>query len=314
VNTIYLKIKGTGSFLPPYVLTNKELEEMVDTSDAWITDRTGIKERRIAKSERTYEMAVEASKAAIGSADISPKDIDIIIATTITPDYFTPSLSCLVQKELGIDNAFCFDVNAACSGFCYALDIAESYIKAGKAKNILIVSSEVLSKITDYTDRNTCVLFGDGAGAVVASADDNCGMHSSHIVSIGELGDVLTSEVFGEDKYVKMNGKEVYKFAVSVNIKTVTELLTRSSLTIDDIAYIVPHQANKRIISAVAQKLDCGIEKIFMNLDKYGNTSSASIPICLDEMNRNNMLKKGDKIILVGFGGGLTYGGVLIEW
>lgn len=314
MNIIYLQIKGTGSFLPDYILTNKELETMVDTSDEWITDRTGIKERRIAKDITVYEMAAKASQFAMENAKITPKDIDIIIATTITPDYFTPSLSCLVQKEIGAENAYCFDVNAACSGFCYALDVADNYIKANKAKTILIVASEALSKITDYTDRNTCVLFGDGAGAVVAEAGDEPGMSESYMKSMGEIGDVLLASTSVDNYYVKMNGKEVYKFAVNVCTETVNELIKRNNLTIDDIRYIVPHQANKRIISAVSAKLKCETDKIFMNVEKYGNTSSASIPVCLDEMNKNNMLRKGDKIILVGFGGGLTYGGALIEW
>ncbi len=315
MTTIYLQIKGTGSFLPPYVLTNDALEHMVDTSDEWITDRTGIKERRLAKETATYEMATSAALKALEDAQVSPQDIDLIIATTITPDYFTPSLSCLVQKEIGADNAFCFDVNAACSGFCYALDVADCYIKTGKAKRILIVASEALSRITDYTDRNTCVLFGDGAGAVVVSGGDEPGMTDSFLAATGRDGEVLAADMFGDGAArVRMNGKEVYKFAVSVNIKIVNLLLERNSLTVGDIAYIVQHQANKRIISAVSNKLGLSEDRIFMNLDKYGNTSSASIPICLDEMNRSGMLKKGDKVILVGFGAGLTYGGVLLTW
>lgn len=314
MNIIFLQIKGTGSFLPEYILTNQELETMVDTSDEWITDRTGIKERRLSKGLAVYEMAKKASLNAIENADLTPNDIDIIIAATITPDFFTPSLSCLVQKEIGAVNAFCVDINAACSGFCYALDVAENYIKSNKAKTILIVASEALSKITDYTDRNTCVLFGDGAGAVIAVAGDEAGMSESYLKSMGAIGDVLVASTSHDDCYVKMNGKEVYKFAVNVCVETVNELLSRSNLAIDDINYIVPHQANKRIISAVSSKLKCETDKIFTNLEKYGNTSSASIPICLDEMNKNNMLRKGDKIILVGFGGGLTYGGALIEW
>lgn len=311
---IFLQIKGTGSFLPEYILTNKELEGLVETSDEWITERTGIKQRRLAKELSSFEMAAAASRAAIQSAGILPDDIDIIIAATITPDYFTPSLSCLVQKQLGAKKAFCFDINAACSGFCYALDLADSYIKAGKAKTILIAASEALSRITDYSDRNTCVLFGDGAGAVVACAAGVPGLIDSVCSSVGSMGDVLEVSVFGDNRFIKMNGKEVYKFAVGANIETITRLAERNGLSIHDIDHIVLHQANKRIISAVCSKLGLDVGKMFINLEKYGNTSSASIPICLDEMNKKGMLKQGDKIVMVGFGGGLTYGGALMQW
>ncbi|MDR0405466.1 MAG: ketoacyl-ACP synthase III [Clostridiales bacterium] len=314
MNGIYLQIKGTGSYLPDQVLTNRALEAMVDTSDEWITDRTGIKERRLCGDTKVYEMAARAATAAMTDAGITANEIDAIIAATITPDCYTPSLSCLVQKELGADGAFCFDVNAACSGFTYALDVADSYIKAGKAKTVLIVASEAISRITDYTDRNTCVLFGDGAGAVVACASDTPGMIDCCLGASGAAGEVLRASAFAEDRCVKMNGKEVYKFAVNVNIKVINELLTRSGLAIGDVSRVVPHQANKRIISAVASKLDYDADRIFTNLEKYGNTSSASIPICLDEMNKGGLLRDGDKIILVGFGGGLTYGGALITW
>ncbi|OQB13992.1 MAG: 3-oxoacyl-(acyl-carrier-protein) synthase 3 [Firmicutes bacterium ADurb.Bin193] len=311
---INLQIKGTGSFLPDYILTNAELETMVDTSDEWITDRTGIKERRICKENTVSEMAVGAAERALYSAQISACNIDLIIAATITPDFFTPSLSCIVQKEIGAENAFCFDINAACTGFVYALDIADCYVKTGRAKNILIVASEAISKITDYTDRNTCVLFGDGAGAVVATAGEGHGLIDSYIKAIGAMGDVLVSSTCKEDSFIKMNGKEVYKFAVSACSEAINALTSKNGITFGDLKYIVPHQANDRIVGAVAAKLGWDKEKFFMNVEKYGNTSSASIPICLDEMNKGGMLSHGDKIILVGFGAGLTYGGVLLEW
>ncbi len=300
--------------MPQHVLTNQDLEKMVDTSDEWITERTGIKERHIAKGISTAYMAIKASQKAMDSAWVTPDEIDIIIAATITPDYLTPSLSCLVQKEFGADSAFCFDINAACSGFCYALDIADLYIKTGRAKTILIVASEMLSRITDYTDRRTCVLFGDGAGAVIARAGDTKGVMDSICCAVGGLGDVLKASVFEDYKFIQMNGKEVYKFAVRVNIETITQLLSNNNLSTDDIAYLVPHQANKRIIATVSSKLGIDSDKTYINVDRYGNTSSASIPICLDEMNKKGLLKDGDKIILTGFGGGLTYAGILLQW
>ena len=300
--------------MPEHILSNSDLEAMVETSDEWITERTGIKERRLAKDIPAFEMAAIAAQKALEDASVSPSEIDVIIAATITPDYYTPSLSCLVQKQLCANRAFCFDINAACSGFCYALDIADNYIKTNKAKTILIVASEAISRITDYTDRNTCVLFGDGAGAIVACAGRDRGMYDCILKAIGSMGDVLKAGMFSENKYIKMAGREVYKFAVNANVDTITSLLERNNIGIEDIDHIIPHQANKRIISAVSIKLGINADKIYTNLEKYGNTSSASIPICLDEMNKKNMLKSGDMLILVGFGGGLTYGGSLIQW
>jgi len=300
--------------LPEHVLTNSDLEAMVETSDEWITERTGIKQRRIAKDISVSEMATEAAKRAMENAGVSSDEIDIIIAATITPEYFTPSLSCLVQKALDAKEAFCFDVNAACSGFCYALDIADCYIKTKKAKTILIVASEALSHITDYTDRRTCVLFGDGAGAVVTRAGDSKGMIDSVCRSIGELGNVLQVKAFGDNRFIEMNGKEVYKFAVGANVEIINNLLSNNRLAINDISHFVFHQANSRIISAVSSRLHIEAGKTYINVEKYGNTSSASIPICLDEMNRNGLIKQGEKLIVVGFGGGLTYAGALLEW
>lgn len=311
--TIYLQIKSMGSYLPEHILTNKDLENMVDTSDEWIVERTGIKQRYINKDKSATYMAVQSAKNALEKANLPAEELDMIIATTITPDYFTPSMACMVQKEVGAENAFCFDVNAACSGFVYALDIANAYIKSGMAKNILIASSEYLSKITDYTDRGTCILFGDGAASAVVTAGEEPGMLDSYVKSIGKLGDVLES-ANKPNSYVTMNGREVYKFAVKVNVETIKKLMADNNLTFDDIKYIVPHQANQRINEAVAAKLKCPPNIFYSNIEKYGNTSSASIPICLDELETDNKLKPGDKIIVVGFGGGLTYAGALIEW
>ena len=286
---------------------------MVDTSDEWITERTGIKERRINKGTPAAQLASEAALRALEDAKIGAEEIDVIIATTIGADYLTPSLSCMIQKETGVRNAFCFDINAACSGFVYALDVANAYIKSGRASNILIVSAEMLSRYTDYTDRSTCVLFGDGTAAVVVRAGEQPGMISGYLKSNGSMGDVL--EVANRPgAYLTMNGREVYKFAVRVNVETITHLMEENGLTFGDIKYIIPHQANKRIIEGVAAKLKCPLELFYMNVEKYGNTSSASVPICLDELNKAGKLQTGDKIIMVGFGGGLTYAGAFIEW
>jgi 3-oxoacyl-[acyl-carrier-protein] synthase-3 len=311
--TIYLQIKAMGSYLPEHILTNADLEKMVDTSDEWIVERTGIKQRYINKENTAAYMASQAAAKALSKAEIAAGDLDMIIATTITPDFFTPSMACMVQKDIGAENAFCFDINAACSGFVYALDIANAYIKGGAAKNILIVSSEQLSRITDYTDRGTCILFGDGAAATVVVAGEKQGLVDRYIRSIGKLGDVLEC-ASAQGSYITMNGREVYKFAVSASVETIKKLMKDNDLTFDDIKYIIPHQANQRINEAVSAKLKCPPNIFYSNIEKYGNTSSASIPICLDELESSGKLKAGDKIIIVGFGGGLTFAGALIEW
>lgn len=318
-------IIGIGSYSPSKIITNNDLSEIVETTDQWISERTGIKERRISNGEDTSIMATKAAKEAIRVAGISEVDIDLIIVATITPDMYTPSTACIVQKNIGANNATAFDINAACSGFIYGIQMAESLMKIQNYKNALVIGSETLSKIVDWTDRSTCVLFGDGAGAVVISDSNIKGIYKTYSKSDGAKGDCLTSgalevnspfvqEKLEKNQYIKMDGREVFKFATSVIAEAVNKVLSESDISIDDVAYIIPHQANMRIIQYAAKRLGVSMDKFYVNLDKYGNTSSASIPVALNELYKSGELKKGDKIILVGFGGGLTYGSALIEW
>lgn len=322
-----IKLIGIGSYTPEKIVKNDDLSSIVETSDEWISTRTGIRERRISIDENTSQLASQAAVKAIANAGITPEDIDLIIVATITPDSFMPSTACLVQDKIGALNAVAFDVNAACTGFIYALNTASLFISSGQYKTALVIGAEVLSKVMDWTDRNTCVLFGDGAGAVVLTSGDKNNEIYTNLKSDGSKSKVLTcpavplKNVFIEEKdntentnTVKMNGKEVFKFAVKVIVSSVEDILKESGYSIEDIKYIVPHQANFRIIDAAAKKLEVEESKFFMNLNKYGNTSGASIPLALDEMYRASLIEKGDKLILVGFGGGLTWGSVLIEW
>lgn len=323
---VHSRIVDTGMYVPDKILTNDDLEKMVDTSDEWIYSRTGIKERRIS-SFSTSVLGLKAVNDLLTKIDKNPLDIDLIVFCTISPDNNTPSCSCLVQKHIGAKNATAFDINAACTGFIYGLVLADGLIKTGKYKNAIVIGSEVLSKLINWKDRNTCVLFGDGAGAVFieATSDTNTGIIDTYTRSIGEKSDSLisrsipvsnfmvenTEEIY---PYIEMDGREVFKFAVSSIVESIEKLLKDNKLSIDDIKCIVPHQANIRIIEAAAQKLKISVEKFFTNLHKYGNTSAASIPIALDEVNRFGNCKKGDLVILVGFGGGLTYGSILVRW
>ena len=318
-----VKILSFGGYVPERIVTNDELMTVVETSDEWISSRTGIKERRISQGDNTSDLATKAAKIALERSNLKPEDIDLIIVATTSPDNFTPATACLVQGRLGAMNAFCFDLNAACSGFLFALNTASQFIKTGQCKTALVIGAEVLSKIVDWTDRNTCVLFGDGAGAVVITASTVPGILSVHSGSDGSKGMALTcpatplTNMFLRDEttkcYVKMNGKEVFKFAVRVMPDSVERVLKETNLKIEDIKYIVPHQANLRIIEFAAKKLGLSMDKFYVNLDKFGNTSAATIPIALNEMYENGLLLKGDKIIAVGFGGGLTWGSALIE-
>lgn len=319
------RIVGTGMYVPDDILNNNDLERMVDTSDEWIYTRTGIKERRISTIE-TYKLGVKAVEDLLSKTKFDPLDIDLIIFCTISPDNNTPSCSCLVQKYINAKNATAFDINAACTGFIYGLVVADSMLKTGNYKNAVVVCGEVLSKLVDWRDRNTCVLFGDGAAAaLISSSSDDSGVIDTYTKSVGEKSDSLISEAIalsnfivekpdGSDCYIKMDGREVFKFAVSSIVESIEFLLRKNDLSIDDISYIVPHQANIRIIESAAQKLKIPVDKFFTNLHKYGNTSAASIPIALNEMMSTCNVKKGDLIIIVGFGGGLTYGSVLIKW
>lgn len=317
------RIIGTGSYLPPNIIDNKELEKLVNTSDEWIQEKVGIKQRHICTDDTTSDMAVYASLNAIENANIDPKDIDLILVATLSPERATPSMSCIVQAKVGATNATCFDLNAACSGFVYALQTADAYIKAGMAKTALIIGSETLSKLVDWKDRNTCILFADGAGAAIVT-DSDVGIISSVTHSDGSKGmslkckDRSTRNFLvkkAEDPhYIQMIGGDILKFAVRKVPACIELLLEQANCTKDELKYIVLHQANMRIISSVAHKLEMSEEKFPTNIANCGNTSSASIPLLLDELNRDGRLEKGDKIVLCGFGGGLTWGAQLIVW
>ncbi|WP_455804653.1 beta-ketoacyl-ACP synthase III [Clostridium butyricum] len=318
-------IAGTGAYVPSLAVTNDDISELVETNDEWIMKRTGIRERRISQGEDTSDMASKAALCALERADVDPRDVDLIIVATISPDMFIPSVACLVQSKIGADDAACFDINVACSGFVYAMEIAQSMMKSMNYKNALIIGSETLSKVINWKDRSTCILFGDGAGATVLQRTEEPGIIKSYLKSEGKKGDALTigaadfntpfsKESVERDRHIYMNGGDVLKFAVNALADSVNKVLDETGLSMDDIKYIVPHQANVRIIQSAAKKLHTDLDKFYINLERYGNTSSASVPIALNEMYEKGMLKKGDKFILVAFGGGLTYAATMIEW
>jgi len=324
----YSKIIGTGSSLPAKILTNADLELMVDTSDEWITARTGIKERRIASDgEFTSTFAIEASRRALEMAGISAQELDLIILGTVTPDFPFPATSCIIQHELKATNAVAFDISAACSGFVYGLSIADSYIRGGMAKKALVIGAEVLSRIVNWNDRNTCVLFGDGSGAAVLElSTDDTGIMSTHIFTNGAFWDTLSQPACGNRNpasqsvldnqlsFIKMNGNDVFKYAVRAMEEAACTALAANDMVSENISMFIPHQANRRIIEATAKRLGLPEKNVFINLENYGNTSSASIPVALDEANRGNKLNKGDIVMLDAFGGGFTYGSVLMRW
>jgi len=325
---INARIIGTGSGVPKKVVTNHDLEKLVDTSDAWITERTGIKERRIAaKDETTSDFAYEASHKALKSAKISPQELDLILVATTTPDMFMPSCGCLLQEKLGATKAAAFDIYAACSGFIYGLSVANAFIKSEMYKNILVVGAETLSRFTDWEDRGTCVLFGDGAGAVVLQRHaGKRGVLSTHLHSDGSLGNLLslpgggalhppTYETINKRMhFIKMKGNETFKAAVRALEDVAQEALAYNKVKPEEIDLLIPHQANLRIIQAMAQRLNMPMEKVVLTLPKYGNTSSASIPMAMDEAVREGRIKDHDLILLQAFGGGLTWGAALIRW
>ncbi len=312
--------------MPKKVVTNHDLERIVDTSDSWISSRTGIKERRISVNETTTVMAVKAAKNALKSAGISPKEVDLVIVGTVTPEMTFPSTACLVQSHLGIrSGAAAFDVSAACSGFLYALDAADKYIRAGAAKKTLVIGVDQFSRIVDWKDRSTCVLFGDGAGAVVLSAEKgDRGILSSDIHSDGRHwemlyapGSIQPSHFEGKPAnkyYVKMNGNETFKLAVRTMVKAITDIIEGNGLTIEEIALLIPHQANIRIINATKERLKLPDDKVFTNIGRYGNTSAGSIPLALDEAVRAGRVKDNDIVVFVSFGGGLTWGATVVRW
>lgn len=319
-----VEIIGTGSYVPDNIVSNEYLSQLVDTNDEWIYSRTGIKNRRITRGEKTWELSVKAALAALENAKVSPEEVDLIITATLSPDKFCPSNACIVQGEIGAVNAFCFDINAACTGFLYCMNTAAQFIKTGQVKTALIIGVEVLSKLTDWTDRSTCILFGDGAGAAVLRSSSEKKLRSIFTASDGSRGEFLNIEAVNisnpfitekkDGHYIYMNGKEVFKFAVKVMEESINKVLTESDMQLEEIKYILPHQANIRIVEHVANKLHVSVDKFYTNIQDYGNTSAASIPIALDEMNRKGLLSKGDKLIIVGFGGGLTWGASLLEW
>lgn len=322
------KIAATGSYVPERVLTNLDLEKMVDTSDKWIRERSGIKERRIAdEKQAASDLAYEAAKAAFKKSDIKPKDIELIIVATVTGDMPFPSTACFLQDKFGLKKTAAFDLNAACSGFLYGLSAANSFIKSGVYKRVLVVGVEVLSRITDWEDRATCVLFGDGAGAVILEAtSEDRGILSTKLGADGSMWDLLNMPGGGSKNpatkdsvkkrmhFVKMKGNETFKIAVRTLETLVVETLEENKIKPSQLSLLIPHQANMRIIQATAERLKLPMERVFVNLDKYGNTSAASIPIALDEAVRGGRIRNGDYVLLEAFGGGLTWASALIKW
>jgi len=321
------RISGTGSYVPDRILSNADLERMVATSDAWITERTGIRERRIAApGQACSDLGTEAARRALKAAGISAADLDFILVGTCTPDQPLPSTACLIQAQLNATRAAACDVSAACCGFVYALSVGDAFVRTGSG-HVLVIGSEVMSAIMDWSDRSTCILFGDGAGAVVLSpSDGDCGILSTSLHSDGCLADLIcvpgggsrmppSEKMLSEGaQYLKMKGNETYKVAIKTLEDTARETMAANGMSIDDVDVYVPHQANVRIIRAVAERLKLPMEKVFLNLDRYGNTSAASIPLALDEAVQTGRVKSGDVVLLGAFGGGLTWASALIRW
>lgn len=321
---MYSKITGTGSYLPERILTNADLELMVDTTDEWIRSRTGIEKRHIAADdETTCDLAEKAALSAIEAAGIEAADIDLIIIGTTTPDLIFPSTACLLQQRLGIRGCPAFDVQAVCTGFIYAMSIAEKFISTGSSKCALVIGAETVSRIIDWKDRNTSVIFGDGAGAVILQASETQGILSTHIHADGQYADLLNvpagissdyDMVKADKAFVTMQGNEVFKVAVNTLGRIVDETLAANSIQKEDIDWLVPHQANMRIISATAKKLDMPMERVIVTVDQHGNTSAASVPLALDVAVRDGRIKAGDTVLLEAFGGGFTWGSVLLRY
>ncbi len=325
-----VKIVGTGSYVPERILTNADLEKMVETNDEWIRTRTGIEERHLASPEQaTSDLALEASRRALEMAGIAPDELGVIIVATITPDHPFPSTACIVQRELRAKNAFCFDLEAACSGLLFAIEVANGLLLAHKKlKYALVLGAEKLSTLVDWEDRNTCVLFGDGASALVLKQvpEGEGTVVASDMGSDGDCTEILkaqsggsrmpaTAETVAQKLHcIKMDGKEVFKHAVTEMVNSCQQVLAEAGVSPSQLRWLVPHQANYRILKAVAQKLDVPGENVYMNINRYGNTSAASIGLCLDEMNRRGLVKPGDYVLLTAFGGGLTWGATLLKW
>ena len=323
-----VRIAGTGSYVPERVLTNADLERMVDTSDDWIVSRTGMRERRIAApGEATSDLACAAGRAALEKAGVAPKDVDFIVIATVTPDTSCPPTACRVQHMLGAENAMAFDLSAACSGFINALSVGHQFVATGARANALVIGADVLSSITNYEDRESCILFGDAAGATVLTPGRGRGQLLDHLVGVdGAGGDLIIVPAGGsarpashetidaKEHYLQMAGRRVYKFAVHKFEAVVRQILERNGKTVDDLDVLVPHQANARIIEAAASRLGIGMDRVLMNIDRYGNSSAGSVPLALDEAARNGMLEEGDLACMVAFGGGLTWGASLCRW
>ena len=320
---------GTGSCVPERVLTNFDLEKMVDTSDEWIVSRTGIHERRIVDDNvASSDLGAEAARKALEDAHIRPEELDLVIVSTITPDTILPACACWLQEKIGAKRAGAFDITAACSGFIYGISVAAQFISTGSARNVLVVGTECLSKITDYTDRSSCILFGDGAGAAVLAPSEN----DQHAIldlilgADGSGGELMILPAGGSRvpishkalderlHYMKIRGKEVFKFAVLKMVELVEVSVKRAGLRLEDVKLVVPHQVNTRILASAAEKLGLPFEKVYVNIDRYGNTSAASIPIALDEARREGLINPGDLVVLVAFGGGLTWASCVIRW
>ncbi len=321
-------LAGIGSYVPETVLTNAELAARVETSDEWITSRTGIRERRIASPDQAAsDLGAEAARRALADAGVQAAEVDLIITATLSPDTVFPSTACLIQHQIGASRAWCFDIQAACSGFLYALDVAHQHLLTGRARTALVIGTEKLSAVTDWEDRTTCVLFGDAAGAAVLRAGGpGRGLMTTILGSDGSLGDLLmipgggsrrptsAETLRNREHYIRMKGREVFKHAVTNMTQAAKEAIAASGLHHDDIAWVVPHQANARIIQAIAQRLELPQEKVFMNVQRYGNTSAASVGLALDELARSGRLRAGDNVVLVAFGGGFTWGASVLEW
>jgi len=316
---IYSRIAGTGSYLPPHVMTNHDFAARLDTSDAWIRERTGIVQRHIAdESQASSDLALEASRRALQAAGVAAGDLDLIVVATSTPDYIFPSTACLLQAKLGAKGCAAFDVQAVCSGFVYGLSVADNFVKSGSTKRALVVGAEVFSRILDWNDRGTCVLFGDGAGAVVLTAASKPGIHASVLHADGSQvgmlsvpGNVCKGAIVGSP-YLQMNGQGVFKYAVKVLDEVARETLAAADMTVSDVDWLIPHQANVRILDATARKLGLPPEKLVVTVDHHGNTSAASVPLALDEFVRAGKIRAGHRVLLEGVGGGFTWGASLV--
>lgn len=315
-------ICGTGSYIPVHTMDNNDIAQLVETNDEWIRERTGVVKRHIIQEETTVSMASDAARKALENGNVSAEEVDLILVSTISSNVILPCAACEVQKAIGAVNATCFDLSAACTGFVFAYNTAVAYLASGMYRTVLIIGSESLSNLTNWKDRGTCILFGDGAGAAIVKAAEGK-LYRAVTHSDGFKGEALTctsrhnrnwEEIPLEETYMQMDGQAVFKFAVKRVPEAVKEVLEKNNMTAEEIDYFILHQANKRIVEAVAKRLDVSIDKFPMNLQEYGNTSSASIPILLDEMSRDGKLKKGQKIILAGFGAGLSWGATILEW